>query len=79
MKRIKLPKLSPVAFAILKYGLAAVSVTLIYIAFTSASLDSYDAARLYPLFYEQMEHALMTLLLVVCGALLFDIASREKK
>lgn len=77
--KIKIPTLTPIAFAILKHGLAVVSAVLIYIAFTTASLDEYDAARLYPLFYEQMEHAVMTLCLVVCGALLFDIAAREKK
>ncbi len=77
--KIKLPTLSRVSFAILKYGLGAVLMTLVYIAFAAASLDAYDTARLFPLFYEQMEHAVMTLLLVVCGALLFDIAVREKR
>lgn len=77
--KIKLPTLCPIAFAILKYGLAVVSATLIYIAFTTASLDTYDAARLFPLFLEQMEHAVMALCLVICGALLFDIAAREKR
>ncbi len=77
--KIKLPTLSPVSFAILKYGLGVVLAVFIYIAFTTASLDKYDAARLFPLFLEQIEHALMTLLLIVCGALLFDIAAREKR
>lgn len=76
--KIKLPTLTPIAFAILKYGLGAVSATLIYIAFTTASLSDYDAARLYPLFYEQMWHTLRALSLVVCGALAVDIAARKK-
>ena len=67
------------ALCLLKWGLAAVSAALLYIAFTTASLDKYDAARLHSLFAEQMEHVLMSLLIVVGGAVMLDIAVKEKK
>ena len=62
----------------LKWGLFAVSVVLIYIAFTRSSLDLYDAARLHTFFIEQMEHALMSLLLVIGGGVMLDIALKER-
>lgn len=64
---------------ILKIGLAPVALTFIYIAFSRTSLDAYDAVRLFPSFLAQFEHATMSLTLVICGALLFDVASREKR
>ena len=64
---------------ILTIGLAPVALAFIYIAFTRSSLDAYDAARLLPSFFEQFEHATMSLTLIVCGALLFDIALRERR
>ncbi len=65
------------AWLFLEWGLLAVSAVLIYIAFTRASLDLYDAARLHAFFVEQMEHALMSLLLVVGGGVLLDIGVKE--
>ena len=62
------------ARSILQIGLAPVALTFIYIAFTRSSLEAYDAARLLPSLFEQLEHAVMSLTLVICGALLFDIA-----
>lgn len=79
MKNLHIPTLSQVSMNILKLGLAPVALTFIYIALTRASLDAYDAARLFPSFLAQLEHAIMSLTLVICGALLFDIASREKR
>ncbi|MBQ2766261.1 MAG: hypothetical protein IJF48_04680 [Clostridia bacterium] len=67
-----------ISMAVLKYGLAVVSAVLIYIAFTTASLDAYDAARLHVLFVEEMEHALMSLLLIIAGAVLLDIAISKR-
>lgn len=66
------------AMAVLKYGLAAVSAVLIYIAFSTASMDGYDFARLHSLFVEQMEHAMMSLLLIVGGAVLLDVSLKGK-
>ena len=79
MKKLYIPPLSRGSINILKFGLAPVALTFIYIAFTRSSLDAYDAARLFPSFSEQFEHAFMSFLLVIGGALLFDIAVREKK
>ncbi len=79
MKNLRIPTLSRVSINILKFGLTPVALTFIYIAFTRASLDPYDAARLFPSFFEQLEHATMSLTLVICGALLFDAASRDGK
>ncbi|MBQ8249386.1 MAG: hypothetical protein IJY93_05830 [Clostridia bacterium] len=66
------------AWMFLKWGLFAVSAVLIYIAFTRASLDIYDATRLHTFFVEQMEHALMSLLLVIGGGVLLDIEVKKR-
>ncbi len=66
------------AHSFLKWGLFAVSAVLIYIAFTRASLEAYDAARLHTFFVEQTEHALMSLLLVVGGGVLLDIEVKKR-
>ncbi len=79
MKKLHIPPLSRGSFNILKFGLAPVALTFLYIAFTRSSLDAYDAARLFASLFEQFEHALMSFLLVIGGALLFDVAVREKK
>ena len=79
MKKSHMPQLSKGALNILKIGLAPVALTFVYIAFTRSSLDTYDAVRLFPSFFAQFEHASMSLLSVIAGALLFDIAVREKK
>ena len=78
MRKINIPVPSLVSMTILKCGLPVVSAALLYIAAAQSSLNAYDAARLHTLFYEQMEHVLMSLALVVCGALMFDIAMRDK-
>lgn len=77
MKKLKIPALCSVSMNILKIGLVPVVFAFIYIAFSHSSLDAYDAARLFPSFLLQLEHAAMSLTLVICGALLFDVASRE--
>lgn len=79
MKKLHIPALSRGSLNILKLGLAPVATAFIYIAFWRSSLDAYDAARLFPSLFAQFEHATMSLLLIIGGALLFDIASREKK
>ncbi len=65
---------SRAALMILNCGLPLVAAALIYIAFTTASLEAYDAARLYPLLYAELEHALMSLLLIVGGAVVCDLS-----
>ncbi len=77
MKKLKFPTLCRVSMNILKIGLAPVALTFLYIAFAHSSLDAYDSARLFPSLLSQLEHAVMSLTLIVCGALLFDAASRE--
>lgn len=62
---------------ILRFGLPLIAAELIYIAASLSSFDSYDIARLGMYIYSMMEHILMSLTLVVGGALLFDIAFRE--
>ena len=66
------------AAQILKIGLAATSAALIYTAFTYSSMDAYDAARYYGLFVNQIEHALMSLMLTVLGAAILDIEIKQK-
>ena len=79
MKKLKFPTLSRVSMKILKVGLAPVALTFIYIAFAQSSLDAYDTARLFPSFLSQLEHAVMSLTLVICGALLKDMSYREQE
>ncbi len=67
-----------VSMAVLKYGLAVVSAVLIYIAFSTATMDAYDFSRLHTLFVEQIEHAMMSLLLIVGGAVLLDVSLKGK-
>ncbi len=69
---------SKYAVGILKFGLAAVSAALIYTAFTYASMDTYDAARYYGAFVNQIEHALMSLMLTVLGTAILDIEVKQK-
>ncbi len=68
-----------ISMAVLKYGLAAVSAVLLYIAFSAASMNEYDFARLHVLFVEQMEHVMMSLLLIIGGAVLLDIEQRKRR
>lgn len=72
------PNLVRGAVTILHCGLPAVAAALIGCCFYITSLTAYDAARLYPIFTQMIEHILMSLLLIVGGALLYDLAWREK-
>lgn len=78
-KKYKLPTPSRMSVKILRYGLPFVAYALLYTAFTYSSLDAFDAARQVALLYAQIEHAMMSLLLLVGGAVLFDIALRERR
>ncbi len=76
---MKLMKLSKRALKIFELGLPIVAIALIYCAAWIASLDTYDAARLYMQTYSMIEHVMMSLLLIVGGALLFDLGERERQ
>ena len=70
--------LSRSAAGILHWGLPAVSAVLLGTVFYISGFSVYDAARYYPATASAMEHILMSLLLVVCGALLADIAEKRQ-
>ena len=78
-KQIKLTPLTPTAAAVLKYGLPFVALAFIYIAFSLSSLDTYDAVRLQIDYAEELECALSSLVLVVGGALVFDMLEKKKR
>lgn len=71
-------KLSRGAVKILSAGLPAVALALIRTAAYTSSLDTYGAARYYPVLRGSMEHILMSLMLTVVGALLYDIAVKRQ-
>lgn len=78
-KQIKLTPLTPIATAVLKYGLPFVAAAFVYIAFSMSSLDAYDAVRLQITYAEELECALASLVLVVGGALIFDILEKKRR
>jgi hypothetical protein len=65
------------ATLILRIGLPLVALELIYIAYSLSNYSGYDIARLSLYIYSMLEHVLMSLVLIVGGSLLFDIAMRE--
>ena len=71
-------QLSRGAMRILLFGLPAVASGLIYTAAYASSLDTYDAARHYPILRDSMEHILMSLMLTVVGALIYDLTVKRK-
>lgn len=75
MKNTYLP--SRGACLILRLGLPVIAAELIYVAASLSELSGYDIARLGLYIYTMLEHILMSLTLVVGGALLFDIALGE--
>lgn len=76
MKKTKIKQravLSNGAVRLFKVLLAPITLALIYTAAYASSLDTYDAARFYPVLASQMEHILMSLLLTVGGTLAYDL------
>ncbi len=70
-------RLAPTSQRLLICLLAPISAAALYTAFCRASLDTYDAARLYGMLVAEMEHILMSLLLAVGGALALDITLKR--
>ncbi len=71
--------ISPTAFNVLIRLLAPISAVLVATVFKRASLDTYDAARMYSTFALEMEHILMSLLLTVGGTAVLDIALKRHR
>lgn len=67
------------AVRFLNIGLLAPLLALVYTVFQQLSLSDYDAARQYSLLSVQMEHILMSLLLLVLGAGVFDMALKKSQ
>ncbi len=72
-------KIENKAIRLLNIGLIAPLSALIYTAAEQACLTPYDAARQYGLLSEQMEYILMSLLLLVVGAGVFDMAMKKNQ
>ncbi len=64
---------------IMEWGFLPAVFALIYTVFERASMSTYDAARYYGLFSEQVEHILMTILIVIVGAGIFDMNMRKNQ
>ena len=63
----------------MELGFLPAVAALIYTVCNRASMSTYDAARCYGLFAEQMEHILMTLLIVTVAAGIFDMNMRKNQ
>ena len=68
--------LSSRAVRLFERMLPLIAGALIYCAVTLASMEPYDAARLYLRTYAMLEHVLMSLTLIVAGGLLLDLSGR---
>lgn len=68
----------PGALSILRYGLPFVALELTYIAVRLSNLSAYELAKSRLYAAAELEHVMMGLLLLVGGAMLFDLASRER-
>ncbi len=68
-----------VSKSILEWGFLPIVIALVYTVSGRASMSTYDAARSYGLFANQMEHILMTLLIVTVGAGIFDMNMRKNQ
>ncbi len=68
----------PGAISILRYGLPFVALELTYVAVRLSKMNTYELAKSRLCAAAELEHVLMGLLLLVGGALLFDLASRER-
>lgn len=78
MKQKHRSKLTITAERILICLLTPIAAMLVITAFFYSSLDTYDAARLYPMLCSAMEHIMMSLLLAVGGSLLFDMELKRR-
>ncbi|MCI8386979.1 MAG: hypothetical protein HFE63_00740 [Clostridiales bacterium] len=65
------------AFMILRCGLPIIAAELIFIAISLSMMTSYDITRLCEYIHSIIEHIIMSLTLIVGGALLFDLAWHE--
>ena len=74
---LKKPDISKLSRAILGAGLPVVSLFLLGGAVWLTTLSSYDLARLTPYIHSIYEHILMSLTLIVGGAMVADIAVRD--
>ena len=74
---LKKPDISKLSRAILGAGLPVISLALIVGAVWLTTLSSYDLARLTPYIHSIYEHILMSLTLIVGGAMVADIAARD--
>lgn len=63
----------------MEWGFLPVAFALVYTVCERASMSTYDAARSYGLFADKMEHILMTFLIVIVGAGIFDMNIRKNQ
>lgn len=71
--------INKVSKRIMEWGFLPAVLALVYTVFERASMSTYDAARYYGLFADQIEHILMTILIVTAGAWLFDMNMRKNQ
>ena len=77
IRALKKPEISKLSQSILTAGLPVISLFLIGGAVWLTTLSSYDLARLTPYIHSIYEHILMSLALIIGGAMVADIAARD--
>ena len=58
--------------------LTPIAAMLVITVFFYSSLDTYEAARFYPMLCSTLEHIMMSLLITVGGSLLLDIELKRR-
>ena len=71
--------LSTASKILLISGLSIVLIYLVYIFISVLSLNSTSSLVLIHIFFPQLEHVLMSLTLIIIGALLLDVTAKELK
>ena len=71
------PKLSKPASLILKIGLPVVSSVFAYILIYTFNCPTNERAWVIGSIYAMLEYALMSFLVLFCGALIFDIIFKK--
>ena len=75
--KIKICQPSKLSGLILKFGLPLISLVFIYILQLLLNTPENEKAWLYANAYAMLEYAVMSFVLVFCGAVIIDIAAKN--
>lgn len=80
MKRnISLPDVSPLASRVIKIGLPLISLVFVYILLILITTPAESAVWLVHEGYSTLEAAFMSFTLILCGAVVIDLAEKNKE